>query len=238
MSARTHLPGRHRARAPGGRSADMVRAPRVRGEAGATSCALPPLRSFPSAAPGRGVGRTQGGGAGLGQGGVGRGLGKGGAASPAPSARARPTLLSSPGPPRGSWRGPEAGPRGTSATLPPPPLSSPHSVRPRPVRDHNGSSAPGRTCFSAREKPLTLSGDTPPRRAPRQGLGLKPGAKRRQLGHAACGGAWPTPRRPGGARGEGGDGQKRRTSQAWPRNPHSHPPKVEKAGGGARLGGL
>lgn len=78
MSARTHLPGRHRARVPGGRSADMVRAPRVRGEAGETSCALPPLRSFPSAAPGRGLGRAQeGGGAGLGQGG--RALGRGGA---------------------------------------------------------------------------------------------------------------------------------------------------------------
>lgn len=52
----THLPGRHRARVPGGRSAGMARAPPrpPRRRAGTNRRASPPLRSFPSAAPGRG----------------------------------------------------------------------------------------------------------------------------------------------------------------------------------------
>lgn len=47
-------------------------------------------------------------------------------------------------------------------TLLPPPLSSPHLVLPRPVRDHNGCSALGPMCSAAGMKPSVLSAGTPP----------------------------------------------------------------------------
>lgn len=57
MSARTHLPARCRARVPGGCSAGMMRATRVRGAAAQTHRTSRWLRSFPRAAPGLGLWR-------------------------------------------------------------------------------------------------------------------------------------------------------------------------------------
>lgn len=57
-------------------------------------------------------------------------------------------------------------------TLLPPPLSSPHLVLPRPVRDHNGCSALGPMCSAAGMKPSVLSAGTPPfAPPPHQGSG-------------------------------------------------------------------
>lgn len=87
----------------------------------------PPLRSFPSAAPGRGR-------------------------LPTATCRSDGAAASLAGAAQDLWRGAKAQPRGTSATLP----HGPHPLLTRfarPVRDATGSSALGWTCSSALMKP-------------------------------------------------------------------------------------
>lgn len=178
----THLPRRRRARVPEGHSADIVRAPRDRGAAGWAARASPPLRSFPRAREGRGLGW------------------RGGAAHerPLPEPRRRcPRQLAAPAQRFPTWDG-----VGHPRPLPPPPPSAPHLVLPAPVRDHAGSRAPGRACSSACLKPSVLSGGTHPA-PPHAGAEVKTGSGAGPASGVggACGGRGP---QPGGRRGDQG----------------------------------
>lgn len=142
--------------------------------------------------------------------GLGRGVGGGrcGAASPAPSCQSPgdAALVARSAARSLAWGrgGATRDVRDTAPTTSV--LSSPGSTQACLRSQRLVGAGPNRTCSSTREQPLTLSGDTPPRRAPRQGLRLNPGVERRLLGQAAGeeplgGGAWSIPRRPQGARG-------------------------------------
>lgn len=109
-------------------------------------------------------------------------------------------------------------------------LSSPGSTQACLRSQRLVGAGPNRTCSSTREQPLTLSGDTPPRRAPRQGLRLNPGVERRLLGQAAGeeplgGGVVHTQAAPGSQRGKAEMAREAGLHRWWPCNPYSHPPR-------------
>lgn len=144
VSAETHLPGRPRARVPGGRSVGMVRAPCVHSAPSESWRASLLFRSLPSAAPARGPGRA---GPGWGRGPE-RGrrrslLASATCRSPGDAALATRAALSllAWGRGRAAWDV-----RDTASTTPV--LSSPGA--PRACPDDKGSSAPGQICSFTR----------------------------------------------------------------------------------------
>lgn len=239
VSADTHLPGRHCARVPGGRSAGMVRAPRVHSVAGATSRASPQLRSFPRAAPARGLGRAW------------DGVGAGPGAGPPlqrhllePRRRCSLRRVRPEVPGVGPRRGRGGAEREVRDTVPTPPvLSSPDS--PRACPGPQWLVGAGLLCrqlpdlLLCSQEALGLMRWHPSRPTPGAQVKTPSGgdsAEPRGVG-GACGGRGSYR---GGLREQGGRVEKMargvRTSLVMAACPPLPPPKVEKAGGVVRAG--